>query len=246
MPSLQDKVALVTGSSRGIGAAIARTLAAAGASVVINYSSSGDDANATVAAIEEAGGRAIAVQANVSNPEEVKALFDTTLDHFGRLDILVNNAGVVLYKKLQDVTDDEFDRLFAINVKGVFNTLRQAATRLADNGRVINVSSSTTRMMLPTYATYCATKAAVEQFSRIFAKEVGHRGITVNIASPGPTHTDLFDAGKTDDDFQRFADMTALGRVGEPEDIARGVLLLASDEAAWITGQNLGTNGGIA
>lgn len=245
MPTLLSKVALVTGSSRGIGAAIATALAEAGARVVVNYTSSATDAEQVVSKIEAAGGQALAIQADVSDPAQVERLFDTAIAHFGQLDILVNNAGMILYKKLEDVTDDEFDQLFAVNVKGVFNTLRQAATRLADGGRVINLSSSTTRLLLPTYASYCATKAAVEQLSRIFAKEVGHRQITVNIVSPGPTHTELFDQGKTEADFKRFGDMTALGRIADPEDIANTVLLLASDEAGWITAQNLGANGGL-
>lgn len=187
MSSLSGKVAIVTGSSRGIGARIASRLAQAGAGVVVNFAGRRDAAEQVVQSIEASGGRALAVQGDVSKPQDVRALFDAAVDRFGRVHILVNNAGVILYKRLDQTTDDEFDRLFAVNVKGVFNALREASRRLEDGGRIINFSSSTTRPLLPTYASYCATKAAVEQLTRIFAKEVGQRGITVNVVSPGPT-----------------------------------------------------------
>jgi len=147
---------------------------------------------------------------------------------------------------VKDTTEEDFDRIFQINVKGVFLGLKEAATRLQKNGRVINFSSSVTRLMLPTYGVYSATKAAVEQLTRVFAKEVGSRGITVNSISPGPTNTDLFLEGKTEETIQRLAAMSALGRIGEPEDISQVVLFLASESAGWVTGQNLGANGGFA
>ena len=246
MKPLENKVALVTGSSRGIGAATAKSLAVAGAEVVVNYAGNARAADEVVAAIRAAQGEALAVQADISKAAEVKSLFDAAINHFGRLDILVNNAGVILYKRLAEITDDEFDRLLNINVKGVFYTLREAATRLSDGGRIINVSSTTTRLTLPTYAAYVATKGAVEQMTRVFAKEVGVRGITVNVVSPGPVNTELFTTGKTEEDIKRMASMAALGRIGEPEDIARVVCFLASEEAGWISGQNLGANGGLA
>jgi 3-oxoacyl-[acyl-carrier protein] reductase len=246
MNSLAHKVALVTGSSRGIGAAIAQHLAAAGAKVIVNYAAGRKAANEVVSAITGAGGEACAVQADVSKAAEVKTLFDAVLERFGRLDILVNNAGIILYKKLAEITDEEFDRLLDLNVKAVFYALREAATRLADGGRIINLSSTTTRIMLPTYGAYVATKGAVEQMTRVFAKEVGARGITVNVVSPGPVNTELFRAGKTEEDIGRMAAMAALGRIGEPEDIARVVCFLASEEAGWISGQNIGANGGLA
>lgn len=246
MKSLQDKVAIVTGSSRGIGARIAVRLAGAGASVVVNYAGRRDAAEQVVREIEDAGGQAVAVQGDVSRPEEVRRLFDAAVERFGRVHILVNNAGIILYKRLDQTTDEEFDRLFSVNVKGTFNTLREAAGRLESGGRIINFSSTTTRLMLPTYATYCATKGAVEQLTRVFAKEVGNRGITVNVVSPGPTNTELFMDGKSDADVQRMAALAALGRIGEPDDIANAVLFLASEEAGWITGQNIGANGGLA
>jgi 3-oxoacyl-[acyl-carrier protein] reductase len=246
MSSLSGKVAIVTGASRGIGARIATRLAQAGAGVVVDYADRRDAAEQVVQSIEAGGGRALAVQGDVSKPQDVRALFDAAVERFGRVHILVNNAGIILYKRLDQTTDDEFDRLFAVNVKGVFNALREASRRLEDGGRIINFSSSTTRLMLPTCASYCATKAAVEQLTRIFAKEVGQRGITVNVVSPGPTNTELFTEGKSEADIQRMAAMAALGRIGQPEDIANLVLFLASDEAGWISAQNIGANGGLA
>lgn len=243
---LQNKAAIVTGSSRGIGANIAKALSRAGAKVVINYAGNRAAADQVVAEIRSVGGESIAVKADVSKADEVKALFDTAIAQFGKLDILVNNAGIAIYKRVQDTTDDDFDRAFNINVKGVFLTLREAATRLENGGRIINFSSSVTRLMMPTYGPYSATKAAVEQLTRVFAKEVGQRGITVNSISPGPTNTELFTEGKTEEIIKRLASMAALGRIGEPEDIARVVLFLVSDEAAWVTAQNLGVNGGFA
>ncbi|WFB37257.1 SDR family oxidoreductase [Kiritimatiellota bacterium B12222] len=246
MKTLINKVALVTGSSRGIGAEIAKSLAQAGAKVVVNYANSASEAEKVVAEIQAEGGDAIAIRANVCHSAEVRALFESTIAHFGKVDILVNNAGVMLNKKIQDTSDEEFDQLFDINVKGTFYSMREAATRLEDGGRVINFSSTTTRLMLPTYGSYCASKGAVEQLSRIFAKEVGARGITVNTLSPGPTNTELFTQGKTEAFIQQLADMSALGRIAEPSDIAQVVLFLASDAAQWISGQNIGANGGLA
>jgi 3-oxoacyl-[acyl-carrier protein] reductase len=241
---LQGKVALVTGASRGIGRAIALRLARDGAAVVVNYSGSEPQAREVVGEVEKAGGRAVSVQADVSRVADVVRLFDATLEHLGRLDILVNNAGVILYKPLADTTEEEFDRLFAVNVKGTFLCCQQAARRMADGGRIVNFSSSTTALMLPTYAAYVATKGAVEQLSHVLAKELGSRQITVNVVSPGPTDTELFGQGKTEQDKQRFAQMAALGRLGQPQDIADVVAMLCSDDARWITGQNIRVNGG--
>jgi 3-oxoacyl-[acyl-carrier protein] reductase len=242
---LEGKGALVTGASRGIGRAIALRLAREGAAVVVNYSGSADAARQVVAEIEAASGRAVAVQADVSQVGEVERLFDVGLKHFGRLDILVNNAGVFFTNPLADVDEAEFDRIFAINVKGTFFACQQAAKRLSDGGRIINFSSSTTALMLPRYSAYVATKGAVEQLSRVLARELGPKGITVNVVSPGPTDTELFSSDKTEEDKRRFAQMAALGRLGQPQDIADVVAFLAGDEARWITGQNIRPNGGL-
>ena len=246
MKALQGKVAIITGSSRGIGAEIARTLAAAGAKVIINYVARQQDAEAVCAAITAAGGEALAVRADVRKPAEVRKLFDAAIERYTRVDILINNAGALLYKKIADTSDEEFDRILSSNVKSVFYALREAATRLADGGRVVTLSSTITRLMLPNYGAYAASKGAVEQLTRIFAREAGARGITANIVSPGPVNTELFTTGKSAEDIKRMAGMAVLNRIGEPEDIAQVVLVLVSVEAGWITGQNIGANGGIA
>lgn len=242
---LEGKVALVTGASRGIGRAIALRLALDGAAVVVNYAGNAAAAREVIAAVEECDGRAVAEQGDVGKVADVERLFDATIDHFGKLDILVNNAGILFNKPVAAVTEDEFDRIFAVNVKGTFFACQQAARRMADGGRIINFSSSTTVMMLPTYASYVATKGAVEQLSHILAKELGPRDITVNVISPGPVDTEMFSQGKTEADKQRFGQMAALGRLGQPEDIADVVAFLASNDARWITGQNIRANGGI-
>jgi 3-oxoacyl-[acyl-carrier protein] reductase len=246
MKPLANKVAIVTGGSRGIGAEISKTLARAGARVAVNYCTDRNAADAVVAEIVAEGGEGFAVRADVSQAADIRALFLATEERFGQAHILVNNAGIILYKRVEEITDEELDRILGVNVKGVFYALREAARRLADGGRIVNLSSSATRLMLPTYGAYVATKAAVEQLTRIFAKEIGPRGITVNSISPGPTNTELFRTGKSEETIQRLAAMAALGRLGEPDDVARVVLFLVSDDARWVTGQNLGVNGGFA
>lgn len=246
MASLAGKVAIVTGASRGIGRAIALRLSQEGASVVVNYARGAEQAKEVVSAIEAAGGKALAVQADVSKTAEIRDLFDRTQETYSQIDILVNNAGVILYKPVAEVTEAEFDNLFAINVKGTFFACQEAAKRMAEGGRIVNFSSSTTAMMLPTYGVYVATKGAVEQLTRSLAKELGDRQITVNVISPGPTDTELFTVGKTAEQIQRFTQMTALGRLGKVEDIADVTAFLCSEQARWITGQNIRVNGGIA
>ena len=245
MQSLQGKTAIVTGSSRGIGAEIALTLAQAGAKLVVNYANNKPAADKVCAAILDAGGECKAVQADVSDPVAVRKLFEATSEHFEQIDILVNNAGILLFKEIAEIQDDEFDRIVDVNFKSVFYTLREATTKLADHGRVVNISSTVTRLMLPRYGAYAATKAAVEQLTRIFAREMGKRNITANIVSPGPVDTELFRAGKTAADIERMAATAALGRIGAADDIAQVVLFLVSDQACWVTGQNIGVNGGI-
>ncbi|RAJ06534.1 3-oxoacyl-[acyl-carrier protein] reductase [Chitinophaga skermanii] len=243
---LTGKVIIVTGASRGIGAKIAEELASAGAKIVVNFAGNQVEADKTVAHIQAQGGEAIALKADVSSTEQVKNLFDTAIAHYGKVDVLVNNAGIMINKLIKDTTDEDFDRIFNINVRGTFNTMREAATRLADNGTVINFSTSVNRIMLPTYGTYVATKAAVEQLTRVFSKEVGARGINVNSVSPGPTNTELFTNGKSEETIQRLASLSAFNRIGEPNDIAKVVRFLASDDAKWINAQNIGVNGGMA
>jgi len=245
MKSLHGKVAIVTGSSRGIGSEIALTLANAGAKVVINYAKNKVAANKVCAAISDAGGECQIIKADVSDPVSVRKLFDATSKHFGHIDILINNAGILLFKEIADIQDDEFDHIVDVNFKSVFYTLREAATKLSDHGRVVNISSTVTRLMLSKYGAYAATKAAVEQLTRVFAREMGERGITANTVSPGPVNTELFRTGKTAEEIKRMAAMAALGRVGEVDDIAQVVLFLVSDEARWVTGQDIGVNGGI-
>lgn len=246
MRPLTGKTAIVTGASRGIGASIAKALAAAGAGMVVNYARNQGAADQVASTIQAEGGEAITYQADVSQAVEVKALFDTAIQRFGAVHILVNNAAIMINQALADTPDADFDRTFAVNVRGVFNTLRESAHRLANDGRIINLSTTVTRLLLPNYGAYAASKGAVEQLTRVFAKEAGRRGITVNVVSPGPTHTELFTRGKSEETIQRLAAMSALGRIAEPDDIARVVVFLASDEAAWITGQNIGANGGFA
>jgi 3-oxoacyl-[acyl-carrier protein] reductase len=246
MDTLKNKIAIVTGASKGIGASVAKTLAGAGAAIVVNYAGSKDAAEQVVNDITSAGGTAIAVQGDVSKANDVKNLFAQTIARFGRVDILVNNAGVMITKPIVDTTDEEFDKQFDTNVKGVFNALREAATHLADKGSIVNFSTSVNRIMLPGYATYVATKAAVEQLTRVFAKEVGKRGINVNSISPGPTNTELFTNGKSEETISRLASLSAFNRIGDPQDIANVVLFLVSDEAKWISAQNVGVNGAMA
>lgn len=246
MSTLNGKVILVTGSSRGIGAVIVQQLAGAGAKVIVNYAGGKEPAEAVVSQIILNGGDAIALQADVSKSEEVKNLFDAAIAHYGKIDVLVNNAGIMITKLIKDTTDEDFNRQFDINVRGTFNTMREAATRLADKGSIINFSTSVNRIMLPTYGTYVATKAAVEQLTRVFSKEVGARGINVNSVSPGPTNTELFTKGKPQEVIDRLASLSAFNRIGEPEDIAQIVVFLASDAAKWISAQNIGANGGMA
>jgi len=241
---LSGKIALVTGSSRGIGRAVVERLSREGASVAINYFKSSNKAEEVVAAITSGGGTAVALQADVSRIEGVQQLFEQTLVHFGRLDILVNNAGVRITRTVADTQEDEFDRLFAINVKGPFFACQQAVHRISDGGRIINISSAVTRMMLPGHSIYAASKAAVDQLTRVLAKEIGERKVTVNAVCPGPVDTELLREGKTEEQLQEMAQMAAFNRIGKVEDIADVVVFLASDDARWITGQIIHVNGG--
>jgi 3-oxoacyl-[acyl-carrier protein] reductase len=246
MNRLNNKVVLITGAAKGIGAATAQLIAAEGAKVIVNYSGSQADAEKTVQEIKAKGGDAIALKADVSKAAEVSALFDAAIAHYGRIDVLINNAGVMIMKLIKDTTDEDFDRQFEVNVRGTFNTMREAATKLADGGTIINTSTTLTRAMVPTYGTYVATKGAVEQLTRVFAKEMGSRGITVNAVLPGPTNTELYVKGKTPEMIARQAALNAFNRLAEVGDIAPVIVFLASDDAKWISGQTIGVNGAMA
>jgi 3-oxoacyl-[acyl-carrier protein] reductase len=239
------KVALVTGASRGIGAAIADRLAHDGFAVIVNYSGSAAEADALVRAIGKTGGRALSVQADVSDPAAVRRMFDSAETSFGGIDVLVNNAGIMRLANIADTEDTTFDRLIAVNLKGTFNTLREAAKRLRKGGRIINFSSSVVGLYQPTYGVYAATKAAVEAMTHVLSKELRGRNITVNVVAPGPTATDLFLKGKSQEAIDRFAKLAPLERLGEPQDIARTVAFLAGPDGGWINGQVLRANGGI-
>lgn len=242
--TLDHKVILVTGSSRGIGKEIALLLAKNGAKIIVNHSTSAAEAESTVDSIIKAGGAAIAIKADVSQKEDVTQLFDKAIAHFGKIDVLINNAGVMISKEIKDNTQDDFTKQFDINVRGVFNTLQEAESKLADNGNIINVSSSTVKLMFPTYALYSASKAAVEQMTRVFSKEIG-RGVSVNAIAPGATETELFLKGKSQEFIDKLSSMNAFNRLAKPIDIANVVVFLASDESKWISGQVIGANGAL-
>ncbi|AXK83823.1 SDR family NAD(P)-dependent oxidoreductase [Pseudolabrys taiwanensis] len=239
------KVAIVTGASRGIGAAIAERLAGDGFTIIVNYSNNAAPAEALVRKIEAAGGRARAAKADVSDPAAVRALFDSAEIAFGGVDVLVNNAGIMRLGKLADADDATFDEQIAINLKGSFNGMREAARRLRDGGRVINFSTSIVGTRLETYGIYAATKAAVEVMTFILAREMRGRSITVNAVAPGPTATNLFLDGKSPELIDRMAKMTPMERLGTPEDIANVVSFLAGPEGGWVNGQVLRANGGM-
>jgi 3-oxoacyl-[acyl-carrier protein] reductase len=240
------RIALVTGASRGIGAAVAKRLAADGFAVAVNYAGNEAAANATVAAIEQAGGRALAVRADVASAADVKAMFATIEATLGRVDVLVNNAGILPYVKIAETTDEVFARTMAINVTGTFNTMREAAARLNDGGRIVNFSTSVLHAAPPTYGVYVATKGAVEALTRVFSKELRGRGITCNAVAPGPVATELFLNGKTDEQIRLIANSAPLERLGQPDDIAGVVSFLAGPDGGWVNGQILRANGGMA
>ena len=237
--------AIVTGASRGIGEAVVRRLAADGFACVVNYAGNAAEAERTVADITAAGGRAIAVHADVADAPAVAALFDAAEREFGGVDVLVNNAGIMQRAPVAESSDALFDRQVAVNLKGTFLTLREAARRLRSGGRVVNLSTSVVGLRLETYGVYAATKAAVETLTAILAKELRGRAITVNAVAPGPTATALFLDGKSPALVEQMAKAPPLERLGTPEDIAAVVAFLVGPDGGWINGQVLRANGGI-
>jgi 3-oxoacyl-[acyl-carrier protein] reductase len=243
MPKLTNKVALVTGGSRGIGAAIAKRLGADGASVAITYTKGADAAASVVKEIERAAGRAIAIQADATDADAVKAAIEKTVRAFGRLDILVNNAGTAVPKPFEEATLEELDRVLAINVRGVFIATQAALKHMPDGGRIIMIGSCVgERMMTPGLAAYSATKGAVKMFTQGLAREVGTRGITVNNVQPGPIDTELNPAAGDWAAPQKAN--TALNRYGTVDEVAALVSFVAGPEASYITGANLTVDGG--
>jgi len=245
MVNTSNKVAIVTGASRGIGAAVAERLAKDSFAIIVNYSGDAKPADALVKKIEGSGGHALAVKADVSDPAAVRAMFDQAAATFGGIDVLINNAGIMKLAKLTDSDDALFDQQIAINLKGSFNAMREAAKRLRDGGRIVNFSTSVVGTKLETYGVYAATKSAVETMTAILAKELRGRNITVNAVAPGPVATDLFLTGKSQELVDRMAKMNPMERLGTPEDIASTVAFLVGPDGGWINAQVLRANGGL-
>ncbi len=248
MSKLTGKIAVVTGASKGIGAGIAKELAAQGAAVVVNYASSKEGADKVVAEIIAAGGKAIAVGGSVAKSAEIDALFAETKKAYGKVDILVNNAGVYAFSPLESIAESEIDRMFDTNVKGLLLTTKAAVALFPkEGGSIINIGSNATALTPPTSAIYTGTKGAVDAITRVLAKELGPRGIRVNSVNPGPVVTEGFQsAGFEGSDFEKhFVSQTPLGRVGQPKDVATVVAYLAGDDAGWVTGSLLEAAGGL-
>jgi len=243
MAALMGKVAIVTGASRGIGRGIAERLGQDGATVVVNYSGSEQEAKQVVETITSNGGKAIDLQANFSQIEDIRRLFQDVNDRYGQLDILVNNAGTGIVGAIADVTEADYDKVFNLNVRGVLFALQEAARRMNDGGRIVNISSTTTIHPEAGMAVYAASKAAIKLFTAVMANEVGDRGITVNTVMPGPTIPGMF-GNMPPEVQQQAAASSPFNRVGTPQDIADVVAFLVSEEARWLTGQDLCANGG--
>ncbi|MCV0426489.1 MAG: SDR family oxidoreductase [Roseibium sp.] len=240
----KQKTAIVTGASKGIGAAIARRLAQDDIAIVVNYSTDLVSAQKLVAELERSGGQAVAAQANVADPQGISSLFDAAEQTFGQPDILINNAGTMQNSALALASDEEFDKQIAVNLAGTFRGMREAANRLKDGGRIISISSSVVGFYQPGYGIYAASKAAVEAMTKVLAKELGTRSITVNAVSPGPVETEFFFAGKSDAQIEAIKRLSPLGRLGAPNEIADAVAYLAGPESGWVNGQILRVNGG--
>jgi 3-oxoacyl-[acyl-carrier protein] reductase len=247
MSKLKGKVAVVTGASKGIGAAIAKALAAEGASVVVNYASSKEGADTVVAAIGKAGGTAVAVQGDVSKAADAQRLVDTAVDTYGRLDVLVNNSGVYEFLPIEAVTEEHFHRIFNINVLGVLLTTQAAVKHLGEGGSIINIGSSVTRITPPSSAVYTGTKGALDAITGVLSRELGPKKIRVNSINPGMVETEgTHTGGFIGSDFEKFAIATTpLGRIGQVTDIAPIAVFLASDDSQWLTGELLLATGGM-
>jgi 3-oxoacyl-[acyl-carrier protein] reductase len=247
MSKLTDKVAIVTGASKGIGAAIAKALAAEGASVVVNYASSKTGAEAVVDAITAAGGKAIAVHGDVSKTKDAQGIVDAAIAAYGRLDVLVNNSGVYEFGALGDITEEKFHQMFNINVLGLLLTTQAASKHLGEGGSVINIGSGVTAIFPPESAVYTGTKGAVDAITGVLANELGARKIRVNSVNPGMVETEgTVTQGLIGSDFEKaLVSQTPLGRVGQPDDIADVVVFLASNDAKWLTGERLVAGGGL-
>jgi 3-oxoacyl-[acyl-carrier protein] reductase len=248
MAKLNGKVAVVTGASKGIGASIALHLAAEGASVVVNYSSSKEGADRVVAEIAKAGGKALAVKANLADQADIRRLFARAKEAFGKVDILVNNAGVYQFAPLEEVTPELFHKMFDLNVLGLILASQEAVKQFGpDGGSIINISSVAATSAPPTTSVYSATKAAVDAVTRSLAQELGPRKIRVNSINPGMVETEGFHAaGIAESDFQKQTEsQTPLGRIGQPQDIAPAAVYLASSDSAWVTGETFYISGGL-
>lgn len=240
-----QRVAIVTGASKGIGKALALRLAKDGLAVVVNYASSQAAADDVVREIETAGGKAIAVKADVGTSAGITALFDAAEKSFGGIDILVNNAGIMKLLPLTETDDAEFERHLTVNLTGTFYGIREGGKRLREGGRIINFSSSVVGMYGPGYGPYAASKAGVEAMTHVASKELGKRRITVNAVAPGPVETELFMTGKSDELVQNIIRNIPLGRLGQPDDIASVVSFLVGPDSGWVNGQVLRANGGM-
>lgn len=245
MAETETRTAIVTGSSKGIGAAIARRLARDGFAVIVNYASGAQAAADVVSQIEAAGGRAVAVQADIASGNGIKVLFDAAERTFGGVDVLVNNAGIMQLSPIAETSDEAFERQVAINLGGVFRGMREGANRIRSGGRIVSFSTSVVGLYQPAYGVYAGTKAAIEAMTHILAKELGPKAITVNAVAPGPVETELFMQGKSEEGVKAIIGMHPLKRLGQPDDIAAVVSFLAGPDGGWVNGQVLRANGGV-
>jgi 3-oxoacyl-[acyl-carrier protein] reductase len=246
MTTASQRTAIVTGASRGIGSSIAKRLAQDGFSVAVNYSGGTDQANEVVEAIKGAGGQAIAIQADISKAADFINLFKKTKDTYRRVDVVVNNAGIMPLSPIAKGDTEVFDRVIGINLRGAFLVLAQAATQVAEGGRIIALSSSVVAKSFPTYGAYIASKAGVEGLVHVLANELRGRKVTVNAVAPGPVATELFLKGKTQAQIEEFNKIAPLERLGQPEDIANVISFLAGPDGGWVNSQVLRANGGFA